>query len=66
MVGPKFVDVDLSLANVSQSSVDMIWHDAAHPSRLVVGILPGVKVPNARPQCDTVLMQPCRTDPLGR
>jgi putative CocE/NonD family hydrolase len=51
---------------VSAPSTNTIWHDAAHPSRLVIGVLSDATVPKARPECGTVLMQPCRKDPLGR
>jgi putative CocE/NonD family hydrolase len=50
----------------SVPGTNTIWHDAVHPSRLVLGTLPDVKVPGPRPACDTVMMQPCRTDPLAR
>jgi uncharacterized protein len=50
----------------SMPATNMIWHDADHPSRLVLGILPDVKVPVSRPACGTVMMQPCRVDPLPR
>jgi predicted acyl esterase len=49
---------------VSAPSTNLIWHDAAHPSQLVVGTLPDVKIPNPRPPCGAVIMQPCRADPL--
>lgn len=42
-----------------------IWHDAAHPSRVVFGILTDVQVPEAPAGCAHVLMQPCRPDPLA-
>lgn len=43
-----------------------IWHDRAHPSRLVLAVLPGVQGPVTRAACDAVMMQPCRADPLVR
>jgi hypothetical protein len=45
-----------------------VLHDAAHPSRLVVGVIPRETVPAKSvqlPACDTLRNQPCRTDPLG-
>ncbi|MGH2448585.1 MAG: CocE/NonD family hydrolase [Chloroflexota bacterium] len=43
-----------------------VWHDAAHPSRLVLGELDGVPIPAATgSRCDK-LKEPCRPDPLGR
>lgn len=41
-----------------------IWHDAAHPSKLVFGELPDVTVPPRAPGCAAMLMQPCRPDPV--
>lgn len=46
-------------------SRNSVLHDAAHPSRLVLGELPGVAVPAARPACGALLKQPCRPDPLN-
>jgi len=42
-----------------------IWHDEAHPSRLVFGELPDVVVPARSGTCPAMLMQPCRADPLA-
>lgn len=43
-----------------------IWHDADHPSRLVLGELDGVPIPVATgSRCDR-LKEPCRRDPLGQ
>jgi predicted acyl esterase len=42
-----------------------VWHDAAHPSRLVLGTLDPAQVPPVAPACGTLLGQPCRTDPLA-
>jgi uncharacterized protein len=50
----------------SNPATNMIWHDREHPSRLILGVLPDVKVPGSRPACDTVMMQPCRVDPLAQ
>jgi putative CocE/NonD family hydrolase len=49
----------------SAPSTNRVWHDAAHPSRLVLGELTKVQPPAALPQCGTVLKQPCRPDPLA-
>lgn len=46
-------------------SRNSVYHDAQHPSRLVLGELPGVTVPPALPACDTLLKQPCRHNPLS-
>jgi putative CocE/NonD family hydrolase len=53
-----------SFDHSSLPATDQIWHDAAHPSQIVFGVLPGVQVPAQRPGCGTTLMQPCRQDPL--
>jgi len=50
---------------ISQPSTVKIWHDATHPSRLVLGAVDSRPVPAARPNCGTVMMQPCRRDPLA-
>jgi putative CocE/NonD family hydrolase len=42
-----------------------VLHDAAHPSRLVLGALPGEAARAPLPGCDTLRNQPCRTDPLA-
>jgi putative CocE/NonD family hydrolase len=43
-----------------------VLHDAAHPSRLVLGVVPGETARGtALPACDTLRNQPCRQDPLG-
>lgn len=52
-------------AVASIPSVNQIWHDSAHPSRLVLGIVDGQPAPATRPACGTILKQPCRPDPLA-
>ena len=42
-----------------------ILHDKAHPSRLVLGALPGEVSHAPLPACDSLRNQPCRLDPLG-
>ena len=43
-----------------------VLHDAAHPSRLVLPLVPNDPAQVAgRPACGTVIRQPCRPDPLG-
>ena len=54
----------LGFAPASQPSVNKIWHDASHPSRLALGIVDGRQAPEERPACGTLLKQPCRPDPL--
>lgn len=52
-------------APTSLPSVNAVWHDAEHPSRLVLGVVDGQAVPESRPACGSVLKQPCRPDPLA-
>jgi hypothetical protein len=42
-----------------------IWHDAEHPSRLVIGELTGVDIPAGASGCSR-LKEPCRPDPLAQ
>jgi uncharacterized protein len=42
-----------------------VLHDKAHPSALVVGVLPGEVAHGPLPGCDTLRNQPCRPDPLA-
>jgi uncharacterized protein len=44
---------------------ETVLHDASHPSRLVVGVVPGEVAHAPLPACDTLRNQPCRTDPLA-
>ena len=46
-------------------ATNTVLHDAAHPSRLVVGVVPGEAAHTPLPACDTLRNQPCRTDPLA-
>jgi predicted acyl esterase len=46
-------------------ATNTVLHDAAHPSRLVVGVVPGALARAPLPACDTLRNQPCRPDPLG-
>lgn len=39
-----------------------ILHDPDHPSRIVVGTVPGASAPKRHSSCDTLLNQPCRPD----
>ncbi len=52
-------------AYYSLSSRNSIYHDEQHPSRLVLGELTDVSVPEDLPVCNSVLKQPCRHDPLS-
>lgn len=53
-----------SFDHSSLPATNQIWHDAAHQSQVVFGVIPGVQVPSQRPACGTTLMQPCRQDPF--
>lgn len=44
--------------------VNTILHDAAHPSRLVLGLIKGGTAHAPLPACDTISNQPCRTNVL--
>jgi putative CocE/NonD family hydrolase len=46
-------------------ATNTVLHDAAHPSRLVVGVVPGASAHAPLPACDTLRNQPCRPDPLA-
>ena len=45
---------------------DTVIRDADHPSRLVVGKVPGATAHTPLPACNTLRNQPCRPDPLAR
>jgi uncharacterized protein len=48
-----------------EPAVNTVLHDADHPSRLVVGELPGESARAPLPACDALRNQPCRPDPLA-
>jgi putative CocE/NonD family hydrolase len=52
-------------APTSLPASNKVWHDDAHPSRLVLGLIDPTPVPASRPACGEVLKQPCRPDPLA-
>lgn len=43
-------------------ATNTVLHDAAHPSRLVVGRLGGEQARTALPACDSLVNQPCRAN----
>jgi uncharacterized protein len=47
---------------LANAGVNSILHDAKHPSKLVIGTVPGASAPAAYPACDSLLNQPCRPD----
>lgn len=48
---------------VADLAQNTILHDPGHPSRLMLGDLPGERARAAMPGCDTLRNQPCRSDP---
>lgn len=52
--------------DVSVRAKNTIWHDEAHPSKLVIGILPDIMPPSERARCGEMLKEPCRKDPLAK
>jgi uncharacterized protein len=50
---------------VSLRARNTIWHDEAHPSKLVIGILSDITPPAERAPCGEMLKEPCRRDPLA-
>jgi predicted acyl esterase len=53
-----------SFDHSSLPATNEVWHDSAHQSQVVFGVMPGIQVPAQRPACGTTLMQPCRRDPF--
>ncbi len=45
---------------LSRGETVTIAHDAAHPSALVLAVVPGVALPPAPPACGSLRLQPCR------
>jgi putative CocE/NonD family hydrolase len=61
--GPKFLPELWGFAALPVPAVNLVYHDAAHPSSLALSVLPGFTVPAADtsyPACGTVIRQPCR------
>jgi putative CocE/NonD family hydrolase len=50
---------------VPDPAVNTVLHDPDHPSRLVVGTVPGAVAQAPLPACDTLRNQPCRSDPVA-
>ena len=50
---------------ISTPAINTIWHDAAHPSRLVLGALADASAPPTRAACGAMMKEPCRADPLA-
>jgi putative CocE/NonD family hydrolase len=48
---------------ITTQATNTIYHDEAHPSQLVLGILAGRSAGAPLPACDTLDNMPCRTDP---
>src|SRR3954447_1679854 len=54
-----------AFAPVGDPGTNTVLHNAAHPSRLVVGQVPAAVAHAPLPACDPLRNQPCRPDPLG-
>jgi predicted acyl esterase len=48
------------LESISDGETVTVAHDAEHPSRIVLGVVPGVEVPAGLPPCPGLRGQPCR------
>ncbi len=46
---------------ISKGETDTIAHDAGHPSKIVLQVVPGIAVPNGVPACGSLRGEPCRT-----
>ena len=46
-------------------ATNRVWHDASHPSQLVLGELADVPLPQEAASACNHLKEPCRPDPLG-
>jgi uncharacterized protein len=55
-----------AFAPVPDPATNTVLHNAAHPSRLVAGVVPGAAAHSPLPACDTLRNQPCRRDPLSK
>jgi hypothetical protein len=42
-----------------------VLHDADHPSRLVLPVVPNDTAPHAAATCNSLIREPCRTDPVA-
>jgi uncharacterized protein len=61
--GPKFLPELWGFAALPLPATNLVYHDAAHPSSLVLPVLPGFTPPAADaayPPCGSVIRQPCR------
>ena len=55
-----------AFAPVPTPATNTVLHNSGHPSRLVVGVVPGAVAHAPLPACDTLRNQPCRRDPLAK
>lgn len=46
---------------IADGETNEIAHDAEHPSKLVLAVVPGVEVPEGVPACGALRSQPCRS-----
>jgi putative CocE/NonD family hydrolase len=55
-----------AFADFPGNAVNTVLHDAGHPSRLVLPVVPNdAERSTALPGCDTLIREPCRTDPVA-
>ena len=54
----------MGISDPSQPSTIRIWHDPANPSSLALGLLQIGGVSTPYPTCNTLVAEPCRTNPL--
>ncbi|MBK5305296.1 MAG: CocE/NonD family hydrolase [Frankiaceae bacterium] len=55
-----------AFADFPGTAVNTVLHDAEHPSRLVLPVVPNdANRSTALPACDTLVREPCRTDPVA-
>jgi putative CocE/NonD family hydrolase len=54
-----------AFADFPGDAVNTVLHDAAHPSQLVLPVAASDGVEHPLPACDTLIREPCRTDPVA-
>jgi hypothetical protein len=54
-----------AFADFPGNAVNTVLHDADHPSRLVLPVVPNDTAPHAAATCNSLIREPCRTDPVA-
>ncbi|MCU1590787.1 MAG: hypothetical protein JWP11_2043 [Frankiales bacterium] len=54
-----------AFADYPVNAVNTVLHDATHPSRLVLPVVPNDPAPHALAPCGSLIREPCRTDPVA-